>query len=119
MIKKQIFRIYTQHEYTRFKDTELCLELLDEIAKDNHTDISHILAVKIYPIGMQALILHGPSNPLNTVENIIIKKDYSQPAGQRNYECIGKLFKKVWLSPDKTVVFAVYRIETAQPLIYI
>ncbi|UYP48349.1 hypothetical protein NEF87_004634 [Candidatus Lokiarchaeum ossiferum] len=119
MIKKQLFRIYTEHDYTRINDTKLCLELLEEIAKDNGTDISHIYSVKIYPIGLSALILHGPSNPLTTVEHILIKKDYSQPAGLRNYECIGKLYKKVWLSPDKTTVFAIYRIESSQPLIYI
>ena len=119
MIKKKIFRIYTQHEYTRFQDTDLCLELLEEIAKDNNTDLASILAVKIYPIGVSALILHDLSNPLNIVENIFIKKDYSKPAGRRNYECIGKLYKSMWLSQDKSIVFVTYRIESGQPLIYI
>jgi hypothetical protein len=119
LLKKKIYRKYTQAEFSRFQDTELCLDLLETVEKENNTDLSRILAQKVYPLGNSALILHGKANPLNVVENILVKKDYTKPAGQMNYECIGKLHKSIWLSDDKSTVNVNYQIESSQPDIYV
>ena len=77
MVNKTIFKRFSNEQYSRAEDTTICLDLLEEIAQENKTDLSHIYSQRIYPMGNVNLSMHTEKNPLHFVEHVFVKKDYS------------------------------------------
>lgn len=111
-------RIYDLNDPdSRVKDTDFSLDLIEEIAKSNGTNLQEIYSYKVFPAGSHFLDLHDQSNKLTTIEHILKKRDpklsYMDP--NNKIYVIGKLKKIIWKDEEKKKLFIEYdaRIQDA------